>query len=141
MEAYWWWAVVGIALIIAELITGTFYLLVIGIAALAGAGIAFYNFSFWVQAEIAAAVAVAGVILVTRLRRAQASSPARSLDVGQSVVLDSWISEKDRLARVRYRNTLWDARLLDEQGAEAGRVLYIARVDGNTLHVTTTRPA
>ena len=141
METYWWWAVAGIALIIAELITGTFYLLVIGIAALAGAGVAFYNDSFWLQAEIAAVVAVAGVIWVTRFRKMQKSSPNVGLDVGQSVVLDSWISEKDRLARVRYRNALWDARLLDEVGAEAGNVLYIQHVDGNTLHVSMTRPA
>ena len=141
MEAYWWWAVLGIALTIAELITGTFYLLVIGIAALAGAGVAFYTHSFWVQALTATAVAIIGVILVNRFRKTQSMTPTRSLDVGQSVVLDSWISEKDRLARVRYRNALWDARLLDELGAEAGRVLYIARVDGNTLYVSTTRPA
>ena len=141
MEPYWWWAVLGIALIIAELITGTFYLLVIGIAALAGAGVAYYGHSFWVQAVIAAAVAVAGVILVNRFRKTQSSTPSRSLDVGQSVVLDSWINEKDRLARVRYRNALWDAKLLDEAGTEAGRVLYIARVDGNTLYVSTARPA
>ena len=141
MEAYWWWAVTGIALIIAELISGTFYLLVIGIAALAGAAVAFYQFSFWVQAELAAVVAIAGVVCVMRFRNAQKSVPRASLDVGHSVVLDSWISEKDRLARVRYRNALWDARLLDEQGAEAGHVLYITRVDGNTLHVSTTRPA
>ena len=122
METYWWWAVVGIALIIAELVSGTFYLLVIGIAALAGAGVAFYSSSFWLQAEIAAAVAIAGVIWVTRYRKLQMSSPSVALDVGQSVVLDSWISEKDRLARVRYRNALWDARLLDVEGAEAGHV-------------------
>ena len=141
MEIYWWWAVVGIALIIAELITGTFYLLVIGIAALAAGAVAFYSFSFWAQAEIAAVVAIAGVIGVTRYRKIQKSSPGVALDVGQSVVLDSWISEKDRLARVRYRDALWDAQLLDAQGAEAGRVLYIKHVDGNTLHVSTTRPA
>ena len=141
METYLWWSVAGIALIIAELITGTFYLLVIGIAALAGGAVAFYGFSFWVQAEVAAVVAIAGVIVVTRYRKVQKASPSVGLDVGQSVVLDSWISEKDRLARVRYRNTLWDAELLDAQGAEAGRVLYIRRVDGNTLHVSTTRPA
>lgn len=141
METYWWWTIAGIALVIAELISGTFFLLVIGIAALAGGAAAFYHFSFWVQAEIAAAVAVAGVILVMKFRKSQKSTPSVSLDVGHSVVLDSWISEKDRLARVRYRNALWDARLLDEQGAEAGHVLYITRVDGNTLHVSITRPA
>lgn len=141
MEPYWWWAVAGIALIISELITGTFYLFVLGVAALAGAATAYYTNSFWTQAEVAAAVAVVGVIFVTRVRRAQASAPRNSLDIGQSVVLDSWISEKDRLARVRYRNALWDAKLAEEQGAEAGHVLYITRVDGNTLHVSTTRPA
>jgi len=46
MEPYWWCAIVGIALVIAELITGTFYLLVIGIAALVGAPAAYLNYSF-----------------------------------------------------------------------------------------------
>ena len=140
METYLWWAVAGIALIIAELITGTFYLLVIGVAALAGAVVAFYNYSFPAQAVIAAVVAISGVIWVTRYRIGQKSSPSVGLDVGHSVVLDSWISEKDRLARVRYRNALWDAQILDAQGVDAGNVLYIRRVDGNTLHVSTTRP-
>ena len=141
MDDYWWWAIGGIALIIAELISGTFYLLVIGIAALAGAAVAYHYDSFWVQAIIAATVAVVGVVMVTRYRRTQASSPAVPLDVGQSVVLDAWVHEKDRRARVRYRNALWDANVLDEEGAEVGRTLYITRVDGNTLHVSTTRPA
>ena len=141
MEDYWWWAIGGIALIIAELITGTFYLLVLGISALAGAAVAYLHYSFWAQATVAAAIAIAGVTLVTRFHKTQASSSSVSLDVGQSVVLDGWVNEKDRLARVRYRNALWDAKVLDEQGAEAGRTLYIRRVDGSTLHVSTTRPA
>ena len=140
MDEYWWWAIAGIALIIAELITGTFYLLVIGIAALAGAVVAFLHYSFWIQALIAAAIAVIGVTLVTRFRHAQASSPSVSLDVGQSVVLDGWVNEKERIARVRYRNAVWDAKVLDEQGAEAGRTLYITHVDGSTLHVSAARP-
>jgi len=56
MEPYWWWAIVGIALVIAELITGTFYLLVIGIAALVGAPAAYLNYSFGIQAVTAAAI-------------------------------------------------------------------------------------
>lgn len=141
MEAYWWWAIGGIALIIAELITGTFYLLVIGVAALVGALGAFLHYSFEVQAVMAAAIASIGVTLVTRFRKRQALSPDVSLDVGQSVVLDAWVHEQDRLARVRYRNALWDARVLDAQGVEAGRTLYITRVEGSTLHVSVTRPA
>ena len=35
------WLIAGVALIVAELVTGTFYLLVLGIAAFAGAGVAY----------------------------------------------------------------------------------------------------
>src|SRR4051812_13446191 len=102
MDDYWWWTIAGISLVIAELITGTFYLLVLGIAAMAGAAVALFHYSIWVQAVIAAAVATIGVLLVTRYRHAQHAAPDVSLDVGQSVVLDAWVNEQDRLARVRY---------------------------------------
>ena len=142
IEGYLWWAAVGIALIIAELVSGTFYLLVIGIAAFAGAAASFLGYSFWVQAVLGAAVSTAGVTLVTRYRARHTAAPdGGGLDVGQSVVLDSWLSEKDRIARVRYRNALWDAKVLDEQGVAVGNVLYIRNVEGSTLHVSTVNPA
>ena len=144
METYLWWALAGIALIVAELLTGTFYLLVIGIAALAAAASAQLGHSFATQAVIAAAVAVVGVVIVTQYRSKQSAAPAggaATLDVGQSVVLDSWINEQDRLARVRYRDALWEARVADAGAVDAGRTLYIQRVDGNTLHVSANRPA
>ncbi len=142
METYLWWAVAGIALIVVEVITGTFYLLVIGIAAFAGAAAAYLNYSFWAQAVAAVAVAVIGVILVARFRAKQSAAPSGAgLDVGQSVVLDSWVSEKDRLARVRYRDALWDARVLDGPAAEVGQVLYIQSIEGSTLHVSKARLA
>lgn len=140
MDAYWWWTIAGIALVIAELITGTFYLLVIGLAALAGAGVALLDQPFWAQALVASAIAIIGVGAVTRFRRARTATPSDSLDVGQTVVLEQWVDEPHRLARVRYRNAMWDAKVIDE-GASAGRTLYINRVDGNTLYVSGARPA
>lgn len=140
MDAYWWWTIAGIALVIAELITGTFYLLVIGLAALAGAGVAILNHPFWIQALVASAIAIVGVVGVTRFRKAHTAAPAVSLDVGQTVVLEQWVDEQHRLARVRYRNAMWDAKVIDD-GAAAGRTLYINRVDGNTLYVSAARPA
>ena len=137
MEVYWWWTIAGFALVIAELMSGTFYLLVLGLAAFAGGGIAFMNYPFWVQALVAAAIAVIGVVAVNRVRRTRQGAPVPSLDVGQAVVLDAWVSRQDRLARVRYRNAIWDAKVLDEPAAEAGQTLYIRHVDGNTLHVST----
>ena len=40
MEAHLIWVIAGIILVIVELLTGTFYLLVLGVAAFAGAGVA-----------------------------------------------------------------------------------------------------
>lgn len=142
METHLWWAVVGIALIVIELVTGTFYLLVIGIAALAAAASAQFGHSFATQALIATAVAVIGVVIVMRYRVGRSPAAASAgLDVGQSVVFESWVSDADRLARVRYRNALWDAKVSGADPVDTGRVLYIQNVDGNTLHVSATRPA
>ena len=142
MQTYLLWAIAGIVLIIAELISGTYHLLVIGIAAFAGAGAAYLGYAFWVQAVLAAAVAVAGVIATNRFRgKHGGASSTGSLDIGQSVVLDEWTNEADRIARVRYRNALWDAKVIDAADAHAGEVFYICGSDGSTLHVSKARPA
>ncbi len=142
MEQYLWWAIAGIALIIAELVTGTFYLLVIGLAAFAGAAASYYGESFWTQAVLAAAVAVIGVVLVGRYRASRTdTASAASLDVGQSAVFEAWTSEAGRAARVRYRNSSWDARVIDAAPVTSGQTLYICGSEGNTLHVSTQRPA
>jgi len=142
MDAYLLWAVTGIALVIIEMLTGTFYLLVLGIAALAAAAVAWFGGSFWVQAVVLAAVSVAGVLLVKRYRgesRAAQSMQGPGLDVGQAVTLESWISEADGLARVRYRNAQWEAQVSGARAPDT-RVFYIHAVDGNTLRVSSARP-
>ena len=139
MDAYLLWAVAGIVLIIVEMLTGTFYLLVLGIAALIAAGAAWFGLSFWVQAVVTAAVTVAGVMLVNRYRSRSAQASKRSLDIGQSVTLESWISEADGLARVNYRNAQWEARVTGDRVPD-GRVFYIHAVEGNTLVVSAAKP-
>lgn len=138
MDAYLLWLIVGIVLIIVEMTTGTFYLLVLGIAALAASAAAWFGQSFWVQAVITAAVAVAGVILVNRYRGKNVSAAKKSLDIGQSVTLESWISEADGLARVNYRDAQWEARVTGER-TPGGKVFYIHAVEGNTLLVSAAR--
>jgi membrane protein implicated in regulation of membrane protease activity len=139
MDTYLLWAIAGIVLIIVEMLTGTFYLLVLGIAALAAAGAAWLGQSFWVQAVVTAAVTIAGVILVNRFRGKGSKAQKRSLDVGQSVSIESWISEADGLARVNYRNAQWEARVTGER-APGGKVFYIHAVEGSTLLVSSAKP-
>jgi membrane protein implicated in regulation of membrane protease activity len=139
MEAYLLWAVVGIVLVIVEMLTGTFYLLVLGLAALAAAAAAYLGQSFWVQAVVVAAVAVVGVIMIKRFRGAVQTVAEQGLDIGQAVMLDAWISEADGLARVKYRNAQWEAQVTGERVPD-GKVFYIHAVDGNTLQVSAARP-
>ena len=48
METYLVWLAAGFVLVIAELVTGTFFLLVLGIAAFAGSATAWFGLEFWI---------------------------------------------------------------------------------------------
>jgi membrane protein implicated in regulation of membrane protease activity len=135
------WLVAGIALIVAELATGTFYLLVLGIGALIAAAVAYAGGGFVVQVLVAGATAIAGIFWIRIRRKALAAQPMPSLDVGQPVTLDSWVNRDDRLARVKYRDALWDAIVEGEFRGEAGEVFYIRAVAGNTLRVAKQKAA
>jgi membrane protein implicated in regulation of membrane protease activity len=141
VENYWVWIIGGIALVIAELMSGTFYLLVLGVAAFAAGLVAWLGWPFLAQVVAAGAIAVAGVFYIRSRRHALATPDMAPLDVGQPVTLQTWVSQADRVARVTYRDALWDAVVHGEARGEAGEVFYITRVDGNTLHVAKRRPA
>lgn len=140
MESYLVWLAAGFALVIAELVTGTFFLLVLGLAAFAGSATAWFGLGFWVEALCASAVAIAGVFWVRQHRKTIPQSNMASLDVGQAVTLDAWINREQGAARVKYRNTLWDAEVEGEREFDHGEVLYIRAVDGNTLKVEKRKP-
>jgi membrane protein implicated in regulation of membrane protease activity len=54
------WAVIGLVLVIVELLTGTFYLLMLGLAAFGAAAAAWLGLAFASQSIVAALVAVVG---------------------------------------------------------------------------------
>jgi membrane protein implicated in regulation of membrane protease activity len=135
------WLVAGIALVVAELVTGTFYLLVLGVAAVVAAAVAYGGGPFLAQVIVAGAIAIAGVFWIRARRKALAVRAMPGLDVGQPVTLDSWVNRDDRFARVKYRDALWDAIVEGEFRGETGEVFYIRAVEGNTLHVAKHKPA
>lgn len=135
------WLIAGFLLVITELVTSTFYLLVLGIAAFAGAGVAYAGGALLAQAIVASVVAVAGVIGVNRYRHAIGSRRMRGLDVGQPATFDSWVNKSAGHARVKYRDTFWDAQTAGDVSGETGEILYVTSVDGSTLKVSKTRPA
>jgi membrane protein implicated in regulation of membrane protease activity len=136
------WLLTGLLLVVVELVTGTFYLLILGIAAGIGSLIAFLDQPFWVQSLVAAIAATIGGVLVYRYHSAaNASSPKDTAnDIGQTVTIESWVSESQRLARARYRGTIWDAQVLGNDRIEPDALLYVVAMEGSRLKVSVTPP-
>jgi membrane protein implicated in regulation of membrane protease activity len=141
MQAHFLWLIVGIVLIVAEVMTGTFYLLFLGIAALVAAAAAFLGAPLWLHAVVAAVISVAGVMWVQQHRQSIETKPMPSLDIGQHVTFESWVSQADRVARVQYRDAHWEAQIDGECRGEPGEILYITAVEGSLLRIAKTRPA
>ncbi len=141
METYVWWAIAGIGLIIVEMMSGTLILLVLGLAAFAGAAAAWLGTSFAVQAVIAVTLAALGMIVASSLKKKKVAGDKGndSLDIGHTVIIDAWVSEAEGVAKVRYRNATWDAKVTGTH-TPGGKVFYIVATDGNTLHISSVKP-
>ena len=135
------WLIAGLLLVMLELVSGTFYLLVLGCAALFAALLGYIGASFAWQAIGAAIASVVGVVAVRRYRQRVKAAPMPSLDVGAPTTFETWVDRDAGHARVKYRDALWEARITGAATGSAGETLYITAVDGNTLTVSKTRPA
>ncbi|HMH19109.1 MAG TPA: NfeD family protein [Burkholderiales bacterium] len=135
------WLIAGFILVIVELVTGTFYLLVLGIAAFAGAGLAYVGGALAWQTVAAGLVAVAGVVWVHQYKKKMVPKRMQGLDVGQPAAFDAWVNKDAGQARVKYRDALWDAQVAGDASGAPGEILYVTSVDGSTLKVSKTRPA
>ena len=141
MDASLAWAIVGLALVIAELLTGTFYLLMLGLAAFSAAGAAWLGLAFEPQIVVAAVVSAVGCYGVHAYRARNRSRQMAPIDTGMPASFEQWINQAERLARVRYRGASWDARVDGTDPLETGSVLYVVNTHGNTLQVASKRPA
>jgi len=135
MEIYIYWFLLALVLLGLEMVTGTFYLLVLAIALAVGGLAALLTAGLAWQLLLSAATGIAGTVILRRWKNAQASSEASSasLDVGQPVKVLKW--NDDGTARVNYRGAEWDAEL---ESADIPRdaTLYIAAVRGSSLVLT-----
>jgi len=141
MEQYLVWLLIGMGLVIVELLTGTFYLVVLGIACFGGSASAFFGHAFGIQAIVAGSVAAVGVYLVHAYRARNAARQMAPIDAGMPANFESWIDQSAGLARVRYRGATWDAHLEGGSVLEPGALVYVLAANGNTLEVTLKRPA
>lgn len=132
-----WWLLAGAAVAV-ELLTGTFYLLMLGIGMAAGA-VAAHAGTGTAGQLVAAAVVGGGAVAVWHVvrRRHFATTPRGentnlNLDAGESVHVDAWTA--DNTSTVRYRGTVWTA--VPAGGTPQGPGLHRVReVSGSRLVV------
>ena len=142
-QATLWWVAAGLA-VVAELSTGTFYLLMIALGLGCGALVAHLGLNGTWQVAAAAAVGAGATALWHWRRYSQPRSlPARenrdvNLDIGDPVTVSAWGA--DRTARVQHRGTDWTARLQPGFAAHAGPHKVVA-VGGNWLVLAPTDTA
>jgi membrane protein implicated in regulation of membrane protease activity len=140
MAAYWIWWIAAAALIAVELLTGTFYLLVVGLAVACGGFAALVAAPVWLQWLIAAVLGVIGTLWLQRWKRnfAAKTPQQRALDIGAQVQVVSW--GPDRTARVAYRGSTWDAELAAPDTPQT-ETMYITALRGSVLILADRRPA
>jgi len=129
-----WWIITGV-LILMELFTGSFYLLMLALGAVVGAVSAYAGFTQAAQWLAAAVCSSAFVFACYLLRRSlggkrAAADPNLHLDIGESVMVDAW--DADGSATVRYRGALWTVTLRPGQEPSPGQH-RVAEVVGNRL--------
>ncbi len=131
----------AIVLLILEIVTGSFYLLVIS-AAFASAGLSQWLFetSIGMGFAIAAIISLFGVYLVKKhhKRIATVSSGkaiiANDLDIGNPVTVQEKMS--NGYWQVQYRGSTWQAQGDDEHPLQTNDIAIITGKNGNVLLVT-----
>jgi membrane protein implicated in regulation of membrane protease activity len=105
MQDYeWWWVLAGL-LGVAEVMTGTFYILVLAISAVAASILAKMGFAVHWQVLGAALVALSGWFWLRQRKSDGSNSPAQDLDVGEWVEVESW---SDGVGSAQYRGAHWN---------------------------------
>ncbi len=146
MVVWMTWLIWAGVLVILEMLTGTFYLLMIaagfasaGVAAWLGAGSA-------TQYVVAAVIGIFATYVLRRSKYGKASKsnafgdPNVNMDIGQSISVDTWKTSDDEksTARVMYRGAMWDVELAKGSTPKAG-LFIIREVRGSCLIVSNER--
>ena len=107
------WLVLAGILLIAEITTGTFYLLMVSLGAAVGALMAYLGYGLEIQIAAAAVLAVAGSLVLRNrsVKRSKTDKQHDMLDIGNNLQVTSW--DANGRANVQYRGATWAAESTD----------------------------
>ncbi len=128
-------------MVAVELVSGTFYLLMVAVGLAAGAIAAHLGLGLAMQMAVAAVVGGAAVLILRKVRSRQAQ-PAKAsenrdvnLDIGETVFVGAW--QSDGTATTTYRGAKWRVALRPGVTGAAG-THRIVEVVGSCLIVEKT---
>jgi len=125
----WWLAALGLVLL--ELLSATFYLLMLTLGAVAAALAAHLGAGLSIQL-VCAAVVGSLAVGAWHLRRSRRPAAQRlDLDLGQEITVEHWGPHPD--ARVRYRGADWVASLAPGQSLSPSGRYRVVAIEGNRL--------
>jgi membrane protein implicated in regulation of membrane protease activity len=133
-----WWLLTGAA-VAAELLTGTFFLLMLALGLAAGAVAAHLGGGIATQLVSAAVVGGGAVVAWHKWRKMHRTTlPASAnqdvnLDIGQTVQVDQW--NADGTAHVKYRGADWTVALTNPNPSAPAGAYRIVAVQGSRLIV------
>jgi membrane protein implicated in regulation of membrane protease activity len=132
-----WWLAAGVV-VAAELLTGTFYLLMVAVGLAAAALAAHLAFPITLQIVAAAVVGGGAVVAWHFAKRRRPGDPSAradrsvNLDVGETILIESW--NPDGTTVVRYRGATWTA--IHRPGVTPSTGMHrVAELVGNRLLV------
>lgn len=137
-ESTLWWLLAGAAVVL-ELVTGTFYLLMLAVGMVAGALAAHLGASVMVQIVVSAVVG-GGAVALWHWKRSKDPQPASAnanrdvqMDIGETVHVQQW--NEDATASVKYRGAQWTVELADHETAPQPGLFKVRQLNGNRLVV------
>ena len=131
------WLVVAGIMVVLELFTGTFYLLMIAFGLLAAALVAFLGWTVEFQVISAALVGAVATISLRRSRFGQANRDRNvNLDIGLSIQINEWQGSSTGVysARAMHRGALWDVEYAGKDVPGPGSY-QIVEIQGSQLIV------
>jgi membrane protein implicated in regulation of membrane protease activity len=137
------WLVAGFALIVAEVLTGGFVLIMLGVGALAAAGVAALDESIWLEVAVFAGISVALTTLARPVlkRRLHTTHVLTNVDalLGDRAIVVSTVDAHG--GKIKLRGELWSARAYDEtEVLEPGQRVTVMTISGATAVVVGELP-
>lgn len=133
-EQTFWLVLAGI-LVTAEILTGTFYLLIVAVGALLSALTAYLGYSLEMQIGSGAVFAIIASLVLQSSRKKlppTASAQSDKLDIGNLIEVPQW--DSNGRAKVLYRGANWQVQSNDQEPLTGMHV--IVDVQSNTLLLT-----